>query len=74
MKYDHEEIGPALFDLHRDIGETTDVQDRYPEVFRRLMSAADAARADLGDKLTEIEGTGRRSCGFLEDHEERLNW
>ena len=51
----------ALFDLENDIGETTDVSQRYPEVFARLKAAADRFRAELGDG--RAEGPGVRPPG-----------
>ncbi|MHC4387595.1 MAG: sulfatase family protein [Planctomycetota bacterium] len=44
------EIGLSLFDLSRDIAETTDVKDKYPEVVERLEELAVAARTELGKK------------------------
>ena len=38
-----------LYDLHADIGETTNVAERYPQVVERLRALAAWARADLGD-------------------------
>ena len=52
-------IGLSLFDLEADIGETTDVADKNPEVVKRLEALADEMRKDLGDSAT----TGRREPG-----------
>lgn len=41
---------PILIDLDNDIGETTDVSDKYPEVLDRLQKLAEGMRNDLGDK------------------------
>jgi len=38
-----------LFDLKNDIGETTNVADKHPEVVTRLMKLIDNARDELGD-------------------------
>ena len=38
-----------LFDLESDIGETTDVADKYPEEVAKLMKLAEWARSDIGD-------------------------
>ncbi|GIW78239.1 MAG: arylsulfatase [Gemmatales bacterium] len=51
----------SLFDLEKDIGETTNVAEKYPEVVQRLMAAADAMRKDLGDGPKA--GPGRRPIG-----------
>ena len=63
-KYDYTpEIGLALFDLEKDIGEEHDVAEQFPEVVERLTRLADAKRAELGDKLTGVVGTGVREPG-----------
>ena len=54
-----------LYDLVHDIGETTDVSARYPEMVKRLEAEAEKARADLGDGLTKRTGTGRRPPGRI---------
>ncbi len=41
-----------LFDLRTDIGETTNVADKNPDVVRHLLHLAEAARKDLGDTGT----------------------
>jgi arylsulfatase A-like enzyme len=51
----------VLFDLVNDVSETTDVSERYPEVFARLKAAADEFRAELGDG--RAEGPGVRPHG-----------
>ena len=38
-----------LFDLESDIGETTDVSARHPEVVADLLKHAERARGDVGD-------------------------
>ncbi|MCX7819034.1 MAG: sulfatase [Kiritimatiellae bacterium] len=54
------QVPQALYDLDRDVGETTDVQDRHPEIVERLRSIAAAARAELGDEPSRPAG-GRAS-------------
>jgi arylsulfatase A len=56
---------PLLFDLERDIGETTDVADKNPEVVARLQMLADKARADLGDVVRGKRGANVRPPGKL---------
>ena len=40
---------PFLVNLHQDLGETTNVADRHPDVVRRLLQMAESMRQDLGD-------------------------
>ena len=40
---------PFLVDLESDLGETTDVADKNPEVVNRLLTLAESMREDLGD-------------------------
>jgi arylsulfatase A-like enzyme len=58
-------IGLSLFDLESDVGETTNVADRHPEVVTRLKSLAEKGRDELGDTLTKREGKGVRPPGRL---------
>ncbi len=60
------EIGLALYDLEADISESRDVSERFPEVAERLSRPADRKRAELGDALTDVEGTGLREPGRIE--------
>ncbi|MDP7028985.1 MAG: sulfatase [Phycisphaerales bacterium] len=53
----------ALYDLASDPGETTDVQASHPEIVERLLATVEAARADLGDALTQRLGVGLREPG-----------
>ena len=55
----------ALYDLRADIGETTDVADKHPDVVKRIEALADACRQDLGDSARKIKGTGLREPGRL---------
>jgi arylsulfatase len=57
------EIQLSLYDLRRDPGERFDVKEMYPEVVERLSTIAEKAREDLGDDLTNREGTNRREVG-----------
>ena len=63
-KYDYgRKTGLELYDLETDIGETIDVAAEHPEVVARLVKLAEAMRADLGDKLTDVKPTGARPPG-----------
>jgi len=65
-KAKHSKIGLALYDLKNDLSETTNVAEQHPEVLARLKQMGDEARADLGDRLTKVEGSGVREAGKLE--------
>ena len=54
-----------LYDMTNDIGETTDVAPKHPEIVKQLEAEAEKARADLGDALTQHSGAGRREPGHL---------
>ena len=64
--YSHLEAKFALYDLKQDIGETTDVAKEHPEVVDRLSKFAEQVREDLGDRLQNKPGTGRRPIGRLD--------
>ena len=54
-----------LYDLATDPSEATDVAKTNPEVVERLCALADRERAELGDKLTKVEGSANRAPGFV---------
>ena len=45
--YSQAKIGLSLFDLEKDIGETTDLKDKFPEITDRLSKLGKAFHADL---------------------------
>ncbi|HQH54601.1 MAG TPA: steryl-sulfatase, partial [Candidatus Hydrogenedentes bacterium] len=47
--YETREIGWALFDLDADIGETTNVADKHPEVVERLKKLLEQFQQDIKD-------------------------
>lgn len=53
----------SLYDLESDIGETTNLADKHPEVVKQLMVFVERAREDLGDSLTKREGKNVRPAG-----------
>jgi Sulfatase len=55
----------ALFDLEKDVGETTNVAGKNPDVVKKLMTFVERARADLGDALVGREGKNVREPGRL---------
>ena len=54
-----------LFDLRRDPGERYNVISQYPEKVKELLKLAEAARNDMGDELTGIEGKNVRPAGVV---------
>jgi arylsulfatase A-like enzyme len=63
VDYERRNIGLELFDLHNDVGETTNVAEQHPDVVARLSAAAEQARAELGDVLANREGSAVRPPG-----------
>ena len=53
----------ALYDLAADVGETTDVIGKYPEVAARLRALAKRMRDDISDSATNQKGKNRRPVG-----------
>jgi arylsulfatase A-like enzyme len=56
-KYASDSVRLALYDLRTDPGETLDVQEKYPEIVRELITIADRYRKTIGDDLTKEPGT-----------------
>jgi len=56
-----------LYNLAEDVGETTNVIDKHPDVVKRLDAMADECRRDLGDALKGVKGEGRREAGKVDD-------
>ena len=70
--YQHRNAKLALYNLDEDLSETINVIDRHLEVYDQLAAAAERARDDLGDRLTNRSGSGVRPPGRLEAADERL--
>jgi arylsulfatase A-like enzyme len=62
-KYVQRNTGMALYNLKKDIGETTDIKDQHPEIVAKLEVYAEGIRKELGDG--KILGSGLRSAGKL---------
>lgn len=60
-------IGPQLYNLNEDIGETNDIADKHPEIVEELQTLAETARNDLGDDLVKRTGENCRPPGKV-DH------
>lgn len=78
VKYDNLKSGTELYNLSNDIGETKDLAATNPEKVEELLLLAEAARAELGDKLTKREGSGNREPGRLTAEEgaalDKIHW
>ncbi len=62
-KYKQLPVAHWLYDLGKDVGETTDLAAQHPEVVAKLEALAEKAREDMGDKLTGRTGSGVREPG-----------
>ncbi|RIK84714.1 MAG: arylsulfatase [Planctomycetota bacterium] len=71
VDYKQARIEMELFDLKNDVGETKNVASEHPEVTARLVAAAGAARAELGDVLTGRQGAGVREPGRMPQQRQR---
>jgi len=65
-KYSQARIGLSLFDLDKDIGETTDVKEKHPEILAKMQQLGEAMRTELGDN--KRQGKGQRQPGRLAAH------
>lgn len=64
--YANVKLETSLFDLESDIGETTNVAEKNPDVVERLKKLADVMRDDLGDSAQKKDGKGVRPAGVVE--------
>ncbi len=63
VAYVEKQVPLALFDLEADPTESVDVSAAHTDVVAAIMKHVEAARADLGDALTNRDGPGRRAPG-----------
>jgi arylsulfatase A len=64
-KYSQAKSGFELYDLEADWTESANVADQHPAVLERLQKFAEQAREELGDTLTQRQGSGLREPGRL---------
>jgi arylsulfatase A len=65
VPYDNRKIEAAeLYDLEKDLSETTNVIAQHPDVGQKLLAEAERARQELGDSLTQRVGKGVRKPGM----------
>ena len=62
-------MGLELYDLESDIGETTNLAGRRPEVVRQLEEKAERFREELGDSLRNRVGRAIRPPDRAPDRE-----
>ena len=60
------QAGLELYQLERDPGELTNLAGAEPMVLARLVALAEAAREELGDKLTGAPGRERRPAAAVQ--------
>lgn len=61
--YRFEKTDVALYNVRADPTETNNVAAQHPEIVARLQQRIAAARADLGDSLTNVKGANVRPAG-----------
>ncbi len=67
VDYDYNTIDQIeLYDLSKDISETTDVANEYPDIVAKIQTLGNEIRNELGDSLTDKIGTGNRPVGKIE--------
>ena len=71
-KYEQVNVGLELYDMKSDRSETKNVANDFPDVVARLQVAANGWRADLGDKLTGLSGSGVRPHAEMTTSDLRL--
>lgn len=78
VDYRQKTTGTELYNLAADPGETRDLAAEMPDKVAELLEHAEAARAELGDKLTDRTGSGSRQPGRLTDEEHaaliKIHW
>ncbi len=52
-----------LYDLDKDISESSNIAEIYPEIVKELELLADSAREELGDRIQNKKGKGVRKPG-----------
>ena len=65
--YGPETEGLMLFNLSRDVGETQDVKDQYPQIVEELAKRTAVIREELGDQPSGQPGYACRPCGIVEN-------
>ena len=74
VRYSQAKTNLELYDLKNDVGETTNLVDKHPQIVRKLQKFAAEARKDLGDRLNDQPGKGIRPAGRLQPEDVQLTW
>ena len=72
IDYEHTTTELELYDLKSDREERQNVADQPPELVARLQEAAETARRELGDRLTDRRGNAVRPADRLGETDERF--
>jgi arylsulfatase A-like enzyme len=56
-----------LYNLEKDIGETTNVAKEHPDIVKMIMEKADLIRKDIGDAVVGAEGDKTRPIGRVDN-------
>ena len=56
-----------LYNLEKDIGETTNVAKEHPDIVKMIMEKADLIRKDIGDAVVGAEGDNTRPIGRVDN-------
>ena len=66
VKYDQNVVNEKqLYNLIEDPSELNNIVNDRPNIVNKLEKMGNLARYDLGDKLTNVEGTGTREVGTI---------
>ncbi len=68
--YARGKAGIELYNLRKDVSESTDVSADFPEKVKELLAMADSVRIALGDRITGVRGNGQRSPGRIRIEDE----
>ena len=66
VKYEQNVVNEKqLYNLKEDPSELKNIVNDHPNIVSKLEKMGNLARYDLGDKLTNVEGTGTRDVGTI---------
>lgn len=63
---------PELYDLDKDIGETTDLAAEHPDIVKDLAAIGQSAREELGDRIQNIKGSQVRKPGRIQQEKTHI--